>query len=272
MSWLKLENRTAVITGGASSIGKAIAESYASVGMNVVIADLNEDAGTALVGELPTESGNSHLFVKTNVCESGDVNNLIAKIVEAFGAVDVFVNNAGINIPRLLADPVGKEELTEDIFDKVTAINQKAVFLCGQAAAKQMQKQDSGVIINMSSESGSEGSQGQSAYAATKSALYALTRSWAKELGKQGIRVVGIAPGILEETGLRSDAYERALAYTRGISVDELNTAYASTSSIPLGRAGKLEEIADLATYLASDRASYIHGTTVNISGGKSRG
>jgi sorbitol-6-phosphate 2-dehydrogenase len=155
---------------------------------------------------------------------------------------------------------------------KWTAINQKAVFLCGQAAAKQMLKQDSGVIINMSSESGAEGSEGQSAYAATKSALYALTRSWAKELGSHGIRVVGIAPGILEETGLRSDEYERALAYTRGISVDDLKASYTSMSSIPLGRAGRLEEIADLATYLASDRASYIHGTTVNISGGKSRG
>ena len=109
-------------------------------------------------------------------------------------------------------------------------------------------------------------------YAATKAANHNLTRSWAKELGKSNIRVVGVAPGIMETTGMRSLAYEESLAYTRGISVDELRSKYGSVSSIPLGRSGKLTEVADLVVYLASDRASYLHGTTVNLSGGKSRG
>jgi sorbitol-6-phosphate 2-dehydrogenase len=128
----------------------------------------------------------------------------------------------------------------------------------------------SGVIINMSSESGMEGSEGQSGYSATKAAVYGLTRSWAKELGKRGIRVAGIAPGILEVTGLRTPAYESALAYTRGITVDDLRKGYVN-KSIPLQRDGKLSEVADLAAFLASQRAGYIHGTIINISGGKSR-
>jgi sorbitol-6-phosphate 2-dehydrogenase len=98
-----------------------------------------------------------------------------------------------------------------------------------------------------------------------------LTRSWAKELGKQGIRVVGVAPGIMETTGMRSEAYEESLAYTRGITVDQLRANYGKTSSIPLNRSGQLSEVADLVVYLASDRASYVHGTVVNVSGGKSR-
>ena len=107
-------------------------------------------------------------------------------------------------------------------------------------------------------------------YAGTKAATYTLTRSWAKELGKHGVRVVGVAPGILEATGLRSPEYERALAYTRGITVEDLRAGYKKVS-IPLARAGRLTEIADTVCFLASDRGGYIHGTTVNVSGGKSR-
>lgn len=143
--------------------------------------------------------------------------------------------------------------------------------MCAQAAAREMVKRNSGVIINMSSESGLEGSEGQSCYAATKAALYSLTRSWAKELGKYGVRVVALAPGILEKTALRTEAYEEALAYTRGITVEQLRKSYEKVS-IPLGRVGRLSEVADLVCFLASDRASYIHGVTYNITGGKSRG
>jgi sorbitol-6-phosphate 2-dehydrogenase len=130
----------------------------------------------------------------------------------------------------------------------------------------------SGVIINMSSESGLEGSEGQSVYAASKNAVNSLTRSWAKELGKKGVRVVGVAPGILEATGLRTEAYESALAYTRGITVEKLREGYKSTSTTPLGRSGKLTEVANVVAFMASDRASYVHGITMNIAGGKTRG
>ena len=141
-----------------------------------------------------------------------------------------------------------------------------------QAVGRKVVAQGHGVIINMSSESGLEGSEGQSAYAATKAAVNSYTRSWAKELGKKGVRVVGIAPGIMEETGLRTLAYEEALAYTRGKTVAELRAGYSQTSTIPLGRSGKLVEVADLVAYFLSDRSSYISGVTVNVAGGKTRG
>ena len=160
--------------------------------------------------------------------------------------------------------------MTEEIWDKVVLINQKGVFLCAQAVAKAMIKSGRGVIINMTSESGMEGSEGQSVYAATKAAIYNLTRSWAKELGKHNVRVVGVAPGILEATALRTEEYERALAYTRGITVKELRERYKK-AAIPLGRSGKLSEIANVVCFLASDRSCYIHGTVINVSGGKTR-
>lgn len=115
-----------------------------------------------------------------------------------------------------------------------------------------------------------EGSAGQSCYSATKGALNGFTRSWAKELGEHNIRVVGVAPGINEETGLTTDAYNEALAYTRNMKKEDLGKNYAS--SIPLGRVGKLDDIAELVVFLSSDRSSYITGTTLNITGGKSRG
>lgn len=107
---------------------------------------------------------------------------------------------------------------------------------------------------------------------ATKAALNSYTRSWAKELGKSNVRVVGIAPGIMEETGLRTPAYEEALAYTRGTTVEKLREGYTKTSTIPLGRSGKLTEVADLVCYYLSDRSSYITGVTTNVAGGKTRG
>jgi sorbitol-6-phosphate 2-dehydrogenase len=195
----------------------------------------------------------------------------VSAVLSKFGSVDILLNNAGILIPRLLVDPAGKEEITEEILDKTLAINQKGYFLCAQAAAREMIRSGrGGVIVNMASESGLEGSEGQSAYAATKGAIYSMTRSWAKELGKHGIRVVGVAPGIVEVTALRTPEYERAVAYTRGITVEEFRAKYEKVA-IPLGRIGKLSEVASVVCFVASGRAGYVHGTTVNVSGGKSR-
>ncbi|MEG0378316.1 MAG: SDR family oxidoreductase [Eubacterium sp.] len=237
-NWLKLENKTVIITGGASGIGKAVAQEFLNLGSNVVVCDMNptQPVFDPAPGKL--------LYVVTNVADRDSVQNMIDTTLEKFGNIDVLVNNAGINIPRLLVDPKdpeGEFELNEPVFSKVVDVNLKGVFLCAQYAARQMVKQGHGVVINMSSESGLEGSEGQSIYAATKNAVNSFTRSWAKELGKLGVRVVGGAPGILEATGLRR-------------------------------RSGQLSEVADLVCYIASERASYIHGVTYNIAGGKTRG
>jgi sorbitol-6-phosphate 2-dehydrogenase len=271
MSWLQLENKIVVVTGGASGIGRACCEAFAEVGAWVVVADINKDGAQKVAENLTSSYGGQHMAHFLDVTNKKSVDELFSSVTNSFKRVDVLVNNAGILIPRLLVDPQGKEELTEEIWDKVVSINQKGYFLCAQSAARIMIKCGGGVIINVSSESGLEGSEGQSVYAATKGAIYAMTRSWAKELGKYNIRVVGVAPGIIEVTGLRTPEYERALAYTRGITVEELRATYEKIS-VPLGRSGKLREVADTIVFLASHRAGYIHGTTINISGGKSRG
>jgi sorbitol-6-phosphate 2-dehydrogenase len=271
MSWLGLEEKVAIVTGGACGIGKAVGQGLAEVGANIVVADIDERGGSKLAVDMREQFGGRHIFVKTDVTGKASVDAMVSAALNAFDDIDILVNNAGILIPRLLVDPASKEELTEEIWDKMVSINQKGYYLCAQAVAREMIKSGKGsVIINMTSESGLEGSEGQSVYAATKAAIYSMTRSWAKELGRHNIRVVGIAPGIVEATALRSNEYERAVAYTRGITVEQFRKKYEQVS-IPLGRIGKLSEVANTVCFLASERASYIHGTVINVSGGKSR-
>ncbi|MFD4819615.1 SDR family oxidoreductase [Peribacillus butanolivorans] len=263
-SWLDLEGKVAIVTGGASGIGLHIKEGLVNSGAKVVVSDLNVEEG---------QQADGSYFVKCDVTNKVSVDNMVAKTVELFGSVDILVNNAGVNLPRLLVDVQGEKpeyELSEKDFDFMVAVNQKGPYLCAQASAREMVKQNKGVIINIASEAGQEGSAGQSCYSATKGAVISFTRAWAKELGKYNIRVISVAPGIMETTEMRTSTYNEALAYTRGVTVDGLASDYSK--SIPLGREGKLKEIGDLVSYLASHRSSYITGTTVNISGGKSRG
>jgi sorbitol-6-phosphate 2-dehydrogenase len=270
-SWLNLEGKTAVVTGGASGIGKAVAQAFLDNGANVVVCDMNPKAPEF---ELHEGSGEM-LYVVTNVTSPENITEMIRQAKEKFGKLDVLVNNAGINIPCLLVDPKdphGKYELNDNVYEKVTGVNLKGVYLMAQALGHEFVANGAGVIINMSSESGLEGSEGQSIYAATKNAVNSFTRSWAKELGKYNVRVVGVAPGIMEATGLRTLSYEEALAYTRGITVEDLRKGYKSTKTTPLGRSGRLTEVADTVMFLASERAGYIHGVTYNIAGGKTRG
>ena len=265
-SWLGLEEKVIMVTGGASGIGLAVTRELLADGAKVAVCDMNPEGPEIDAGS------DRYLYINTNVTSSQSVQQAVDQIVAAFGRLDGLVNNAGINIPRLLVDEGHQYELDEAVWNKVMGVNLLGVFLCAQAAARVMVGQHSGVILNMSSESGLEGSEGQSVYAASKNAVNSLTRSWDKELGKKGIRVVGAAPGILEATGLRTPAYETALAYTRGITVEQLRAGYVKTDTIPLGRAGKLKEVASTVAFLLSDRASYVHGVTLNIAGGKTRG
>ena len=263
--WLNIAGKTVVVTGASSGIGAAIVEELLELDVNVANFDIAE-------GDLKHDN---LLFVKVDVTSREQVEAGVQAVVDRFGTVDAVVNNAGINVPRLLIDPKdphGQYELDDATFEKITMINQKGLYLVSQAVGRILVEKKKGVIINMASEAGLEGSEGQSAYAATKAAVYSYTRSWAKELGKHNVRVVGIAPGIMEATGLRTIAYEEALGYTRGKSVDEIRAGYASTSTTPLGRSGKLNEVADLVAYYISDRSSYITGITTNVAGGKTRG
>ena len=263
--WLNIAGKTVVVTGASSGIGKAIVDELLELGVNVANFDIADNG----------ESHENLFFQKVDVTSREQVEAAVSATVERFGTIDALVNNAGINIPRLLVDPKdphGQYELDDATFEKITMINQKGLYLVSQAVGRILVEKGKGVIINMASEAGLEGSEGQSAYAATKAAVYSYTRSWAKELGKYNVRVVGIAPGIMEATGLRTLAYEEALGYTRGKTVDEIRAGYASTSTTPLGRSGQLREVADLVAYYISDRSGYITGITTNVAGGKTRG
>ncbi|MCH4053250.1 MAG: sorbitol-6-phosphate dehydrogenase subunit [Atopobiaceae bacterium] len=264
-NWLGLDDRVILVTGGASGIGKATAESIKEGGATVVIADMNVQTGDEIDGMW---------CVHCNVTDPDEVKAMVDAIVEKYGHIDGLFNNAGINKPCLLVDVRGDHpeyELDVKKFDQLFGVNVKGLFLVAQAVAKQMLKQGKGgVIVNTSSASGKEGSEGQSPYSATKGACDSFTRSWAKELGRYGIRVVAVAPDIMDATALRSEAYDKALAYTRGTVPEKMNTDYSK--SVPLGRPGHLYEVGDLVAFLMSDHAGYITGTTINVSGGKSRG
>ena len=263
--WLEIEGKTVIVTGASSGIGKAIVDELLELGANVANFDIVDNG----------ETHDNLFFQHVDVTSREQVEAAVTATVDRFGTIDAVVNNAGINIPRLLVDPKeprGKYELDDTTFEKITMINQKGLYLVSQAVGRLLVDKKDGVIINMASEAGLEGSEGQSVYAATKAAVYSYTRSWAKELGKYGVRVVGVAPGIMEATGLRTLAYEEALGYTRGKTVEQIRAGYASTSTTPLGRSGKLSEVADLVAYLVSKRSSYITGVTINVAGGKTRG
>ena len=264
-NWLELDGKTVIVTGGNSGIGLHIADHLKEQGANVVVADLSVETGTSVYGKLN---------VKTDVTSIESIEAMVEKAVEKFGKIDVLVNNAGMNLPRLLVDVYSDErkyEIDEDSFNKMTAVNQKGMVFTTQAVVRNMLKNKvEGTIINISSESGMEGSVGQSIYSATKGATNSYTRSWAKELGRFNIRVVGVAPGINEPTPMGNAEHVAEFAYARGVKASDVSPDYQKT--LPLGRVGKLDEIADLVTYLLSDRSSYITGTIINITGGKSRG
>jgi sorbitol-6-phosphate 2-dehydrogenase len=261
--WLDLGKKVVIVTGGMSGIGAQIAKTLHANNATVVVCDLNIN-----------EEAKSYasLLIKCNIANKADVDAMIRTVIDEYHQIDALVNNAGVNRPRLLVDYYKKDnqyEATEADFDFIVNVNQKGPFLCTQAAVRQMIDNGKGTIVNISSEAGTEGSAGQSIYSATKGALNSFTRSWAKELGKFGIRVVGIAPGINKRTNMNNDENYRALAYTRGWDPNKIDDDY--TGSIPLGRPGEHYELADLVSYLVSDHSSYITGTIVNISGGKSR-
>ena len=264
-NWLNITDKVYVVTGGSSGIGLSIVEELLAQGAKVANFDIQDS-------DLKHEN---LMFQHVDVTSREAVEAGVAATVEAFGTIDGLVNNAGINIPALLVDAKeahSKYELNDAIFDKMIAINTKGLYLVAQAVGRILVDKKDGVIINMGSESGLEGSEGQSCYAATKAAVYSFTRSWSKELGKSNVRVVGVAPGIMEETGLRTLAYEEALAYTRNKPGEELRAGDSNTSTIPLGRSGYLHEVGSTVAFLLSEKAGYITGVTINIAGGKTRG
>jgi len=249
---MRLKDKVTLITGGASGIGKATAELFAREGAKVVICDVNEEAGKALA----TQLGSDATFYKVNVADRQAVQAWVDDVVARYGRVDVLVNNAGVTRDGLFVKVKDGElvkQMEEAAFDLVVDINLKGVFNCAQAVAPYMIKQGSGAILNMASVVGLYGNLGQTNYVATKAGVIGMTKVWARELGRYGVRVNAVAPGFIL-TDMVQKMPEKVLEDMR--------------AKTPLGRLGQPEDIAHAFLWLASDEAAYVHGATLSVDGG----
>lgn len=242
---LRLKDKVAIITGGARGIGKETALLFAREGAKVVICDFDAQAGEATAGELRELTG--ALFFQVDVTSRAGVQAMVDGAMAQFGRIDVLVNNAGITADAFLT------RMTEEQWDRVIAVNLKGVFNCTQAVAPVMMEQGSGSIINASSVVGVYGNVGQTNYAATKGGVIAMTKSWAKELGKKGIRVNAVAPGFII-TGMTAMVPQKVLDLMK--------------EKTPLGRWGYPADIANAYLYLASDESSFVNGVVLQVDGG----
>jgi glucose 1-dehydrogenase len=251
---MRLENRVAIVTGAATGIGRAIAERFVAEGAAVTIDYVHgqEDEANALVSQLTSKGGRA-AAVAASVSDPDEVSTLVQRTVDQFGRLDILVNNAGIEtkVPFL--------EVTPDLWHKVLDVNLTGAFLCAQAAARQMVKQgNGGRIINISSVHEDLPMPTNSPYCASKGGMRMLMRTICVELAPHQITVNDIGPGAIDTP---MDAPLKA----HPEQMKEL------LSEIPLGRMGKPEEVAGLATYLASDEAAYVTGSTFFIDGGMLR-
>lgn len=242
-----LEGKTALVTGGARGIGKAIALKFAAEGANVAFSDLNYDDNAAALEKEIEAMGVKGKGYASDASSFDGSEKLINDVVADFGRIDVLVNNAGITRDNLLM------RMTEADWDLVIKVNLKSIFNMTKAVQKVMLKQRSGSIINMSSVVGLSGNAGQSNYSASKAGLIGFTKSMAQELGSRSIRCNAIAPGFIE-----TDMTAKL--------PDDVRKNWIE--GIPLKRGGKPEDVADVALFLGSDLSSYVTGQVISVCGG----
>lgn len=245
---MRLEGKVAVVTGAARGIGRACAERFLQDGAKVVIGDVDEAALAETAAEIGSDS---LLTIRADVTKRTDIEGLVARAVDAFGRLDVMLNNAGIARNQDFLD------ITEEDFDAVLAVNLRGAFLGTQIAARQMAKQGGGVIINMSSVNAHLAIPSLATYAISKGGMNQLTTVASVALAPKGIRVVGVGPGTIA-----TDLVAQAIM----TSEDARRSVMSRT---PMGRCGEPSEIASVAAFLASDDASYITGQTIYPDGGR---
>ena len=242
-----LKDKVAIVTGAGRGIGRAIALKYAQEGANVVITDLKIDETVeAFIEELKGLGVKAKAYA-SNAADFDDAHKLIEEVLADFGRVDVLVNNAGITRDGLMM------RMTEEQWDLVINVNLKSAFNLIHAVTPVMLKQKAGSIINMASVVGVSGNAGQTNYSASKAGMIGLAKSIAKELGSRGVRANAIAPGFI------------ITDMTHALS-DEVRKQWEA--QIPLRRGGTPEDVANVATFLASDLSSYVTGQTIHVCGG----
>lgn len=239
-----LKNKVVIVTGGASGIGKATALRFAEEGANIVIADFAD--GMATVNEV-TEKGVQAIYAQVNVTDLASVQAMVTQAVEVFGKVDVLINNAGITKDAMM------KKMTKEAWDAVINVNLTGVFNCTSAVLPHMLEQKSGVVLTTSSVVGIYGNLGQTNYAASKWGVIGMTKSWAKEMAKNGLRFNCVAPGFIG-TDMVKKIPEQVLQEKILVKV-------------PAGRLGEPEEIAAAFAFLASDDAKFINGTVLSVDG-----
>ena len=243
---MRLKNKVAIITGSARGIGQATALKFAAEGARVVVCDLDQKAVDEVVAQIAAAGGKAIGF-SVNVTDKASIAAMVKDAMGAYGRIDVLVNNAGI------VDDAMFSKMSDEQFDRVIDINLKGTYNCARAVVDIMIAQNSGVILNASSVVGIYGNFGQTNYAASKFAVIGLVKTWARELGRKGIRANAVCPGFVETTILKSIPAK---------------VMQAMVDRVPLGRLAKPEEIANTYAFLASDEASYINGAVIEVSGG----
>ncbi len=243
---MRLEGKTALITGGAQGIGKEIAIKLASEGANIAISDINLELAKETAAEI-AKSGCKTMAVGGNVANFDDCKNMLAECVEQLGQINILVNNAGITRDGLVM------RIKDADWDLVIDVNLKGTFNCIKAAVRYMSKQRSGKIINIASVVGEMGNVGQANYSASKGGVIALTKTVAREFAARGLNVNAVAPGFI------------VTAMTEKLSdkvKDEL------TKQIPMGKLGYPEDVANAVLFLSSEESSYITGQVISVNGG----
>ncbi|NJM14730.1 MAG: 3-oxoacyl-[acyl-carrier-protein] reductase [Bacteroidales bacterium] len=241
-----LEGKTAIVTGGARGIGKAIVLRFAEQGANVAFTDLAIDENTQALEKEIEAFGVKGKGYASNAALFEETENVVNKIAEEFGKIDILVNNAGITKDSLLM------RMSEEQWDAVITVNLKSVFNFTKAVQKFMLKQKSGSIINMSSVVGVGGNAGQSNYSASKAGMIGFTKSIAQELGSRNIRCNAIAPGFI-------------ITEMTAKLPDDVKQEWLKT--IPLRRGGTPEDVANTCVYLGSELSSYVSGQVINVCG-----